>query len=270
MVEYAQIECHDCFGIFPGNLMRRKSQSKAIGRSVQAGNPFDQDSMRHALETATTHYGHSEILLCPKCLSKRRLKKLVKFAVLAAIVGARIYWYTTRSETLSTIAEEPIVTSGRDSDFRSAELVVPSAAATQAGPSFRCSAATTTVEKLICGSEEISALDVKLAVAFRQKMKLEDRQSVLVGQRSFLSRRNQCTDEECLLSEYSHWFDRLTSEKDDHDLLDRWSDLNSTCRGRFGDDPLTNQACDDRDEISGSLEKSGWCLGEQDGWYKCN
>lgn len=97
MVEYAQIECHDCFGIFPGNIMRRTSQSKAIGRSVQAGNPLDQDSMRHVLETATTHYDYSEALLCPNCLFKRRLKKFIKFALLAAVIGAGIYWYTTRS-----------------------------------------------------------------------------------------------------------------------------------------------------------------------------
>ncbi len=73
MVEYAQIECHDCFGIFPGDIMRRTSQSKAIGRSVQAGNPFDQDSMRHALETATTHYANSEI-------SKRPMRSLAETA----------------------------------------------------------------------------------------------------------------------------------------------------------------------------------------------
>ena len=102
MVEYSQIECHDCYGIFPGNVMRRKSISKAVGRSVRDYNPFDQDSMRSALQSATTHFDYSEIMLCPNCRAKRRLKTLLKTVLFISALGAAAYWYSTRSTQLDS------------------------------------------------------------------------------------------------------------------------------------------------------------------------
>ena len=97
MVEYAQIECSRCFGIFPGNVMRRSVRKVEVGRTVRDSNPFDVDSVMHSLKTAKTHYGTSEVILCPNCRSKIRSGKVLKLILFIAIAGAALYFYLDRS-----------------------------------------------------------------------------------------------------------------------------------------------------------------------------
>ena len=58
--------------------------------------------------------------------------------------------------------------------------------------------------------------------------------------------------------------------------IDQWKALNSQCRGGSGDDPATQQACDQRDALTRQLAKAGWCFGRKDDpdaasyqWHRC-
>lgn len=100
MVEYSQIECSGCFGIFPGNIMSRRSSTRAVGRSSKEFyNPFDPDSLRQKLESETTHYEYDTVLLCPSCIAKQRTGsffKTVRTAIVLLIIGAALYLYLDR------------------------------------------------------------------------------------------------------------------------------------------------------------------------------
>jgi hypothetical protein len=59
------------------------------------------------------------------------------------------------------------------------------------------------------------------------------------------------------------------------DLVAIESDLNSMCRGWFGDDPHTDQICTVRDKMAKLLGTMGYCYGKQGQsgyqmqWHKC-
>lgn len=53
-------------------------------------------------------------------------------------------------------------------------------------------------------------------------------------------------------------------DADTRSLILHWSELNSRCRGGFGNDPATWQACEERSEVSAQLETLGFCYGEND------
>lgn len=110
MVEYAQIECSRCFGIFPGNMMRRSVRNVEVGRTVQDSNPFDTNSVLRSLETAKTHYGISESILCPNCRSKIRFRKFIKLVLFVAVVGAALYFYLGGSSFRFTDNQSDAVT----------------------------------------------------------------------------------------------------------------------------------------------------------------
>ena len=122
MVEYAQIECSRCFGIFPGNVMRRSVRKVEVGRTVQDSNPFDVDSVMHSLKTAKTHYGMSEVVLCPSCRSKIRSGKFIKLVLFIAVVGAALYFYLDRSSFRLTdirsedVSTDDVATAGTDQE----------------------------------------------------------------------------------------------------------------------------------------------------------
>lgn len=138
-------------------------------------------------------------------------------------------------------------------------------------PSFNCQRAASRVERLICPDGELAALDVRLAALYRNVRQDSARRSAaLIGQRAFLSRRNQCEDRQCIVFAYRDWIDRIGQVTQPHSLISRWMDENDRCRGGFGDDPETLQACDRRDLLDEQLTNEGWCLrfpGES--WHRC-
>ena len=89
--------------------------------------------------------------------------------------------------------------------------------------SFNCEHARTKVEKLICDSEELSALDTKLDSAYQlalSKFDPEDARRLLLEQRTWLGRtRNACRDEACLERAYSQRIGEV----------DPFADKNITC-----------------------------------------
>jgi uncharacterized protein len=85
-------------------------------------------------------------------------------------------------------------------------LFLSASSAHAQGPSFDCARATAQVEKLICGSPEISALDLELAKDLREVKAQEgiDRSALVEGQRQWLRAvRDRCDDVDCLRHVYA-------------------------------------------------------------------
>lgn len=81
-MKYAQKECYDCLGVFPGNEVRRIRFTQYGGESETRGNP---DSTRVHLRTR-------EAFLCRSCSAKRQRKNILKWtAILAAATAAILY-----------------------------------------------------------------------------------------------------------------------------------------------------------------------------------
>jgi uncharacterized protein len=73
----------------------------------------------------------------------------------------------------------------------------------QAG--FDCALATTAVEKMICDSDALADVDRTMSeryFAARKGLRGPARQRQLVSQRKFLSRRDACDDQACLVGLY--------------------------------------------------------------------
>lgn len=73
-------------------------------------------------------------------------------------------------------------------------------------PSFDCSLAKTSIEKLICSNAELANLDYKLAQSYKQNMKLtpEDKKAEEIAtQRAWLKTRTDCTNVDCLINMYA-------------------------------------------------------------------
>lgn len=72
--------------------------------------------------------------------------------------------------------------------------------------SFDCNKASTFIEKAICGNDEISRLDDELASNFKaMKNSIGDDAAtkLIASQKQWLSVRNKCTDDKCLIDSYS-------------------------------------------------------------------
>lgn len=94
----------------------------------------------------------------------------------------------------------------------------PAVAAEAAGsfsPSFDCSKVSTGQERLICGSKDLSELDVKLSVAYRQAMeKVSDKEGLKVSQRDWRKfKRDSCSDVACMSKSYSARIDEIAAAK---------------------------------------------------------
>lgn len=87
MVQYAQKECYDCLGMFPGNQMVRISETRETGSSYQVEDTFDASKHR-------IHRREKDLLICRGCLWRRRRKLAIWIGLLlAAISGLILYLY---------------------------------------------------------------------------------------------------------------------------------------------------------------------------------
>lgn len=74
--------------------------------------------------------------------------------------------------------------------------------------SFDCSKASTTVERSICASPELSSLDDEMAKTFRAAL-AKGGEAIRPDQRIWMNQRNSCRDSSCLLSAYKNRLDVL-------------------------------------------------------------
>lgn len=73
----------------------------------------------------------------------------------------------------------------------------------EARPSFRCGAGLNPVERMICGDAELRAYDRAMALAYAAR---GGRAPSAADQRVWLTKRNGCTDRDCVFSAYRDWF----------------------------------------------------------------
>lgn len=77
-----------------------------------------------------------------------------------------------------------------------------------AGPSFDCSKATSNVLQIICGNQELSALDVQLTNLYKQTLArssydgLAARQNLVQSERHWIADRLRCPDAQCIETSY--------------------------------------------------------------------
>lgn len=80
----------------------------------------------------------------------------------------------------------------------------PAKKASPIAASFNCAKASTAVEGMICGNEELAALDVRVAAAYKtMRSESEDKDGVKSEQMAWLKERNACRTTECLASSYA-------------------------------------------------------------------
>lgn len=65
-------------------------------------------------------------------------------------------------------------------------------------PSFDCKRVTTAAERIICSDEQLAAMDVAVAIAYRGRKTAQERRD----QRDWLRYRNECTDRACVAGSY--------------------------------------------------------------------
>jgi uncharacterized protein len=79
------------------------------------------------------------------------------------------------------------------------------------GASFDCAKASIQVEKAICSSASLSALDVALNEQYRALKSKVDADALQTDQRAWIQRRNRCAGEDCLTDEYRRRAAELSS-----------------------------------------------------------
>lgn len=93
---------------------------------------------------------------------------------------------------------------------------------------FDCKKATSDIEKIICSSERLSALDEALNKQFRDALeKADDRTSLVKAQKAWIQERNKCVDSKCLEKAYESRQASLKSSAacpvQESDLLGQWT-----------------------------------------------
>jgi uncharacterized protein YecT (DUF1311 family) len=76
--------------------------------------------------------------------------------------------------------------------------------------SFDCSNAVTAVDKAICVDAELSALDDRLAGAYKQALDQASKDTVTASQRAWIEARNRCVDKRCLRRSYERRIEELS------------------------------------------------------------
>lgn len=101
----------------------------------------------------------------------------------------------------------------------SPEVVTPSAANAEpvaastetTKPSFDCSKASNTVEKMVCASPELAKLDVQMAEQYKNaRTSASDQNQLKSEQMSWIKKSRACKDEACLAQAYRLRIDELS------------------------------------------------------------
>jgi hypothetical protein len=129
--------------------------------------------------------------------SKRCLDSIARQSAPANAGGA------TQVATLCSSA--PSVSPAPDSAPPSAVRSAPPAIANGASPAFDRTKASTTIEHMICSSDDLSRLDSQLASAYVAKRNgSSDPTAVKKQQQDWVKVRNQCADANCLTAAYQN------------------------------------------------------------------
>ena len=112
-----------------------------------------------------------------------------------AAIGKTVAPVATRQQAAPVPEPEPELITAQPPSTRKASPIAAS---------FNCSKASTAVEGMICGNEELAALDVRVAAAYKSlRSNAEDKEGVKKDQQAWLKERNACRSTECLAASYS-------------------------------------------------------------------
>ena len=112
-----------------------------------------------------------------------------------AAIGKTVAPVVTRQQVAPASEPEPEVVTAQPAPTKKASPIAAS---------FNCSKASTAVEGMICGNEELAALDVRVAAAYKAlRSSVEDKEGVKKDQQAWLKERNACRSTECLAASYS-------------------------------------------------------------------
>ena len=102
-----------------------------------------------------------------------------------------------------------------------AALLIGTAPAAAADPSFACTGNLTVTEKTICADDSLAALDVALAAAYKNKLanpgpldysQDDPRDAIPITQKAWLAHRDSCgTDKVCIRKAYTVRTNALTA-----------------------------------------------------------
>lgn len=113
-----------------------------------------------------------------------------------AAIGKTVAPVAARQQVAPASEPEPEIVTAQPASTKKAS---PPIAA-----SFNCAKASTAVEGMICGNEELAALDVRVAAAYKAlRSSAEDKEGVKKDQQAWLKERNACRSTECLVASYS-------------------------------------------------------------------
>nr|WP_293249733.1 lysozyme inhibitor LprI family protein [Panacagrimonas sp.] len=108
------------------------------------------------------------------------------------------------------------------------------------GASFDCAKASIQVEKAICSSASLSALDVALNEQYRALKSKVDADALQTDQRAWIQRRNRCAGEDCLTDEYRRRAAELSSWLTPDNQMPRAA-VHETGRANFILNPTTQE-----------------------------
>ena len=201
-----------------GDVTKTKLSPLGVEKPVQVSSPVVQ------LLTAKQDYPSSEEVQPSQFTKpKKKLKKLVRILMIVGLglVGGVIYHFVKdKPVPPKPIAATPTAQQAPKSST-SAPAVVPAPPAkgqqpepleTQMrtlgssqvpGPSFDCSAARATAEKMICGSLSLSIVDRNLAFLYKNIRAVSaDPDGLRAEQNQWIRDRNRCKTEACLTDMY--------------------------------------------------------------------
>jgi uncharacterized protein YecT (DUF1311 family) len=124
----------------------------------------------------------------------------------AAIVSQQI------AETPSEVENQPLPEINENlAENQEASAEEPAIVAEPIKPSFDCNKASSTAEKLICSSSQLSVLDVQLNGLFKQTVaNASDQKQVIASQKAWIKEvRGLCGDVECMVNAYQQRLDQL-------------------------------------------------------------
>lgn len=103
MVQYAQKECQDCHGLFPGYEMVRITEEE-LSTSVKKGRVERTQYGSHVSvgigrPEVTTHITSHDLLICRQCMSRRRWKALARWVFVAVAATAIVLYVSGREDT---------------------------------------------------------------------------------------------------------------------------------------------------------------------------
>lgn len=112
-----------------------------------------------------------------------------------AAIGKTVAPVAARQQVAPASEPEPEIVTAQPASTKKASPIAAS---------FNCSKASTAVEGMICGNEELAALDVRVAAAYKAlRSSAEDKEGVKKDQQAWLKERNACRSTECLAASYS-------------------------------------------------------------------